>query len=526
MALELNTSMNMRTHPSESISLWQGTTDVPIYGPLMSDLQVDVCVVGGGIAGLTTAYLLALEGKKVCVLEDFEISSGQSAKSTAQLSPVLDRRYCELESLFGRENTRLIVASHQEAINKIDEIITRERIACDFLRLNGYLCATTPEDEKILRREIETLLRAGMLDVAMGAPPKWGNFSSALRFSNQAQMNPIAYLAGLASVCSAKGVQIFCHTHVTNVHGGLPAKIDTRDGFQVTADSVVIATNSPVNNLVAIHTKQASYRTYVVAALVAKGSVEQALYWDTESPYHYVRVQEVDEERDLLLVGGEDHKTGQQPVPENCFRRLEEWTRQRFPEVQLFTHRWSGQVIEPMDGLAYIGRNAIDRNNIYVITGHSGNGMTYSTLGAMLITDLILQRSNPYEKLYEPSRIKLRAINTFLRENANTVAQYKDWFPFHPATETRSLRSGEGMVVNVGARKVAVYRSPAGGLEMHSAVCPHLGGIVRWNSVEKSWDCPCHGSRFDCHGRVIEGPAIQNLSELGPALLDEVANAY
>lgn len=515
----------MRTHLSESISLWQATSDVPLYGPLQSHIEVDVCVIGGGVAGLTTAYLLAIEGKKVCVLEDFEIAGGQTGRSSAHLSPVLDRRYAELETLYGRENIRFVLQSHQAAISKIEEISLRENIACDFSRVEGYLCAMA-DDEKTLRREMETLMKAGMADVTLTSPPPWGNFSAALRFSNQGQINPVAYISGLATACEHKGVQIYCQTHVADIRGGLPANVLTRAGFRVTADDVVVATNTPVNNTVALHTKQMPYRTYVVAAPIPKNSVEKALYWDTEDPYHFVRLQDVDDEQDLLIVGGEDHKTGQQQYPESCFTRLEEWTRQRFPQVRSFSHRWSGQVMEPIDGLAFIGHNPVDRKNIYVITGHSGNGMTYSTLGAMLVTDLIQGRSNPWEAVYEPSRMKIRSFTEFVKENVNTVAQYMDWISFHPAAETRNLTPGEGMVVNLGARKVAVYRTPSGGLEMHSAVCPHLKGIVRWNSAEKSWDCPCHGSRFDCHGRVIEGPANEGLAELKPALLDEVANSY
>lgn len=248
-----------------------------------------------------------------------------------------------------------------------------------------------------------------------------------------------------------------------------------------------------------------------VTLLIEKGTFPDILLWDTLDPYHYIRVEHLDDKRDILIVGGEDHKTGQEIDPLAHYALLEEWTKEKFPFVQKISYRWSGQVIEPVDGLAYLGRNPMDDDNVYVITGDSGNGMTHATIGAMLITDQIMVRENSWEKIYSPSRISIRATTNYLRENLNVAAQYVEWLDPKFGNNLEDLGKDEGMVFRKAGKMMAAYKNHDGEIEYMSAVCPHLAGIVAWNTAEKSWDCPCHGSRFDCHGAVIEGPAISNL---------------
>ena len=274
--------------------------------------------------------------------------------------------------------------------------------------------------------------------------------------------------------------------------------------------------------MVAIHTKQAPYRTYVIGARVPRGSVPTMLLWDTPDPYHYIRLQAVGGDTDtsdagdaydVLIVGGEDHKTGQAEDFAERFLHLEEWTRERFPMVESVEFRWSGQVMEPVDGLAFIGRNPLDSDNVYIATGDSGNGMTHGTIAGMLITDLILGRSNEWETLYQPSRISLRAGVEFAKENLNVAAQYADLLTGSDVESVGDIAPGAGAVLRRGLSKVAAYRDEQGALHECSAICPHLGCVVAWNDAEKSWDCPCHGSRFDpVDGHVINGPAISALA--------------
>jgi Rieske Fe-S protein len=281
------------------------------------------------------------------------------------------------------------------------------------------------------------------------------------------------------------------------------------DGWIVTAAHVVVATNTPVNDRVTIHTKQYPYRTYVIAGPVEEGSVPPALYWDTAHPYHYVRLH-----NGRLIVGGEDHRTGQEKGDEDPHDALEAWTRERFPGLGAVDYRWSGQVMEPMDALAFIGRNPGSDDNVWIVTGDSGNGMTHGAIAGMLIRDLILGFENKWATLYDPSRKPLKAAGEFAKENFKMAVQYVDWVTPGEVADETEIPAGTGAVMRHGLTKIAVYRDLAGHVTRLSAVCPHLGAIVAWNAEEGTWDCPAHGSRFDPCGRVLNGPANADLAEV------------
>ena len=521
-------------HHGESIPSWIETAELPTFLPLLEDIDVDICIVGGGLAGLMCAYNLIIAGRKVCVLEGFEIGSGQSARTTAQFSYALDERYFLLEKYHGEKGAKLAAESHLTALKKITEIINKEHIECDLERINGFLFCSDEnlqnytlqsnreKSHEYLNKELDAILKAGLSDVYMTERVPLDSYDPgpALCFPNQLQLNPVKLLNGLAQCIIKKGGKIYTNSHVVEIQGGDSAFVKLQNDHLVTCESVIVATNSPINDLVAIHTKQASYRSYVIALEVPKASVIKGLYWDTEDPYHYVRLEKTEGlPYEILLVGGEDHKTGQNNNPDHCYTRLENWARKRFPNAGRVHYRWSGHVMEPVDGLAYIGRNPMDKNNVYVVTGHSGNGMTYSVIAGILITDLILDKKNPWESLYSPSRISLSSAKNFIRENANVLAQYKDWFVEPQFDEFENIEAGAGIVFRDGMHIIAAYKDDHGNLEFNSAVCPHLGGIVHWNKAEKSWDCPCHGSRFDCHGQVIQGPSSVDLSPVArPAM--------
>jgi Rieske Fe-S protein len=275
-----------------------------------------------------------------------------------------------------------------------------------------------------------------------------------------------------------------------------------------------VATNTPVNDRVAIHTKQAPYVTYVIGLRVPKGSVTRALYWDTPDPYHYIRLQsdKHNDRYDILIVGGEDHKTGQANDGAERFGRIERWTRERWPQVGEVEFRWSGQVMEPVDGIAFIGRNPLDDDNVFIATGDSGQGMTHGTIAGMLLTDLLQGRKNAWEDLYSPSRITLRAFAEYAGENINVAEQFADYVTAGEIKSVDELKPGQGAIMREGLSKLAVYRDDGGMVHKLSAVCPHLGCVVAWNSTEKTWDCPCHGSKYRADGRVYQGPANSDLT--------------
>jgi len=505
----------MRDDSQASTSLWMATANTPIQSRLKESIRTEICIIGAGIAGLTTAYLLGLEGRSVVVLDDGVIGGGMTGRTTAHLTNAYDDRYVEIEKLHGEEAARLTADSHTAAINKVSEIVTSEEIDCDFERLDGYLFAFSPDDLELLDDELKATHRAGLIDVkkVSKAPLQSFDTGAALRFPRQAQFHPLKYMNGLTRAILRNGGRICGQTHATKIEGGSSARVETSHGPVVTSEVVVVATNTPINDRVAIHTKQAPYVTYVIGVLVPKGSVTRALYWDTGDPYHYIRLQSDENDRyDVLVVGGEDHKTGQENDGNERYARLEQWTRERFPQMTDVRFRWSGQVMEPVDGLAFIGRNPLDDDNVYIATGDSGQGMTHGTIAGMLLTDLIQGRQNKWEDLYNPSRIRVKALPEYAAENINVAEQYADYITAGDVRSEAEVKPGSGAIMRDGISKIAVYRDEAGNVQNFSAVCPHLGCVVAWNSTEQTWDCPCHGSRFSASGRVYQGPANSDLS--------------
>jgi glycine/D-amino acid oxidase-like deaminating enzyme/nitrite reductase/ring-hydroxylating ferredoxin subunit len=508
----------MRHHQS----IWAATANVPEFPALSEDLRAEVCVIGAGIAGLTTGYLLAQGGKSVVVIDDGPIGGGMSQMTTGHLVNMLDDRYFELEKVHGQKATRLAAQSHSAAIERIEAIVAAERIECDFTRLDGYLFLADNDKEGTLDEELRAAHAAGLAGVAKLARAPFESFDSGpcLRFPDQGQFHVLRYLAGLAAAIQARGGRIFNGTHAEDIEGGKPARV--RCGpHTIVADAVVVATNVPINDRLAIHTKQAPYMTYVIGARVPKGSVPALLSWDTGDPYHYIRLQSLGSE-DLLIVGGEDHKSGQAHDTDQRHARLEAWARERFPMMGPLELAWGGQIMETIDYLAFIGRNPGDEN-VFVATGDSGMGLTHGTIAGMLISDLLLVGGNPWAELYDPSRKPLGASADFAHENLNVARQYAQWLTAGETKTAQDIGPDSGAIMRRGLSKIAVYRDLAGNLHERSAACPHLGCVVQWNGAEKTWDCPCHGSRFDRFGAVISGPANRDLAPIAESGKKRVA---
>jgi glycine/D-amino acid oxidase-like deaminating enzyme/nitrite reductase/ring-hydroxylating ferredoxin subunit len=493
-------------------SLWQATAQTPLGAPLAEDVHVHACVVGGGIAGLTTAYLLAQAGRSVALVDDGPLGGGMTQMTSAHLTNMIDDRYFELERLHGATGARLAAESHAAAIERIEHIVRAEGIDCDFARVDGYLFLAEGDRLETLDKEIEAAHRAGLRDVVKLARAPFTSFDTGpcLCIPRQGQFHPLKYLTGLARALQRLGGRIYTGSHAERIEGGAPALVHVGSHI-VTADAIVVATNVPVNDRVAIHTKQAPYMTYVIGARVPRGSVPSVLCWDTGDPYHYIRVA-AGTEGDILIVGGEDHKSGQADDTQDRHARLEAWTRARFPMAGEIAFRWGGLIMETVDYLAFTGRNPMDKDNVYIHTGDSGMGLTHGTIGGMLLCDLILGRSNPWAALYDPSRKTVGAAREYTSENLNVARQYADWLTGGEVKSAGEIAKGSGALMRRGLQKIAAYRDEEGVLHECSAACPHLGCIVHWNRSESTWDCPCHGSRFDGYGKVINGPANRDLA--------------
>jgi glycine/D-amino acid oxidase-like deaminating enzyme/nitrite reductase/ring-hydroxylating ferredoxin subunit len=493
-----------------SRSFWQATEQTPHYPPLRGMIAVDVCVVGAGIAGLTTAYLLAKQGVRVAVVEAFGVGSGETGRTTAHIA-VPDDRYWAIEEAYGVDVSRGVAESFAAAADTIESIVRNENIKCDFERLDGYLFSCAAEPVSALRRELAGAERAGvhaaLTEAALG---KWAP-APALQFPRQAQFHPLRYLSGLAAAIIRLGGNIFCGSRALEVDDRADGVIVRTAHGRIDASWAVMATNTPFIDRVAIHVKQFAYQTYALAASVERGSVPRVLMWDDADPYHYIRLASTpDGAGEILIVGGADHKTGQERDPASHHDELEAWLREVFPQAGPVLYRWSGEVLEPLDGLAYIGLNP-GSHRTFVITGDSGNGMSHGTIGGMLVRDLIAGRSNRWSAIYDPSRKAFKEGLHFLKAQSNIAAQYADWFSPGDAVRADEIAPGQGAILRTRLKKLAVYRDTDGVLRACSAVCPHLGCIVRWNDQASTWDCPCHGSRFAADGAVFHGPATGNL---------------
>lgn len=522
--MEDNKSANGNITSGDNLSLWLASAIKPIaYETLSSDVDTEVLVVGGGIAGLTTAFCLAKEGLKVVLVEDGFIGSGESGRTTAHITCALGARYFELEKIFDQPTAKLAAQSHTAAIEWIANTVRQYDIDCHFKRVDGYLFSHPSDSIETLKEEFKATHRAGILTEMVNNVPSFarGQVNWCIKFPNQAQFHILLYLKGLAEAFIHSGGKIYTQTKAENISNeGASA-----NGFKIKANHIVVATNTPVNDWVTLHTKQWPYRTYVIAAKIPKGKLPYSLWWDTgdqnskwiSKPYHYVRLEEFNEQYDMLISGGEDHRTGQADTEhikeEDRYTKLEEWTRKHFPSMEKIEFKWSGQVVEPVDSLAYIGKNP-GNDNIYIITGTSGNGMTHGTLGGMIIKDIITGKENPWIEMYSPARITLKTTGNYLHEVGNMVAQYADWFTPEDIKQADELKPGEGAIISSGMKKNCVYRDEENNLHVCTAVCPHLGGILQWNANEKTFDCPMHGSRFTIEGKVINGPASSDLKKV------------
>lgn len=495
-------------------SCWTATHRPIRARPLGEPEEADVCVVGGGIAGLTTAYFLSISGKDVVLLEDGAIGSGETGRTTAHFTNAVDDRYSVIRDKHGLAAARLTAQSHTKAIDAVAAIVRDEGIRCHLKRVDGYLFLHPSDKPKTLVDELAACRDVGLEVERVPSAPHFES-GPALRFPDQLQLHILEYLAGLKRAIERQGGRIYTDTHVRFPDGKLMA-----NDHAVLADKTVICTNAPVTTKLSIHAKQMAFRTYVVAAEVP-GSVPQAMWWDTGDraaptpfpPYHYVRLQTFADGRTLLISGGQDHKVGAlEQVEVDPYDALESWTRERFPEMGDVVHRWSGEVFEPADHLAFIGAEPVQRGR-YLAAGDSGNGMTHGTLAGLILRDLILDRGSPYEDLYDPTRKNLRSAGALLREHLGTVRKLGRYLTPGDVASAADLAPGQGAVFGKPMPK-AVYRDDDGKLHACSAVCPHLKCVVAWNPYERSFDCPCHGSRFTATGKVVCGPSNADLEEV------------
>jgi glycine/D-amino acid oxidase-like deaminating enzyme/nitrite reductase/ring-hydroxylating ferredoxin subunit len=490
-------------------SMWRDGLARPDYPRLERNLDVDVAIVGGGITGLTTALMLKRAGRSVAVLEARRIGDGATGRTSAFLTASLDQDLSTLTSRFGRDGARRAVEACQAAIDRIEVLAGELAIDCELRRVPAFRWAEEPAQARHLQDETQRYREAGLDAHWVDTLPFSSLAIGAMRLERQAMFQPLRYLEGLAAAIIGDGCNVFERTRVTAWEDDAPCRIRTESGATVTAQELIFATHTPIGIHLSFHTRLEPLKSYIIVAKVDE-PIPLGLYEDEADPYHYLRPFSADR-ADLLVIGGADAKNGHEKDPGEHYHRLEEFARTRF-SVRSIERRWSAVLFEPVDGLPYIGQIP-GSSHLWTATGFSGTGLTYGTASAMLLTDLLLGHENGWADLFRPTRLKpLASAKKFVSENAGVAYRFVADRLYPAAREDgHELSPGEGKIVTTGGKKLALYRDPTGHLHAMDPRCTHMGCLVQWNGADRSWDCPCHGARFDPQGKVIEGPAVQAL---------------
>jgi Glycine/D-amino acid oxidases (deaminating) len=497
-------------------SLWQQAargSSIPLNASgAGADRTWDALIVGGGITGLTTALLLQEAGLACAIAEAHFVGFGTTGGTTAHINTMLDTPYHTIESNFGTSGAEIVANAARAARDLIARNVSHYQIACDFEYKEGILFAQTEKEAAELEKIYSASQRAGVDVDRTSHVPVPLEFQTAIAYHKQAQMHPLRYVYALADRFFRNGGVIFEHTRVMgSTRKGDLHQIETTDQ-PLKSRRIVYATHIPPG-LNMLHLRCAPYRSYVLAVQLADGKYPTDLAYDMQEPYHYFRTHVVND-TPYLIIGGEDHKTGH-GSPTRAFQSLEAYARTHF-QLSSVDFRWSAQYFEPTDGLPYIGTLPGADEDTYVATGFSGNGILFGSFSGLLLADLILGRENPGEKLFSPSRIKpVAGFTNFVKENADVAYRFvSDRFGTEQLEALVELAPGTGAVVNYEQEKIALYKSPNGKVSALSPVCTHAGCIVAWNDAEKTWDCPCHGGRYDVYGNVLTGPPRKNLQTI------------
>ena len=501
-------------------SLWSATATGPSFPALSGDTKADVVIVGGGITGLTTAYLLQKAGRNVTVVESNKLGQGVTGYTSAHLTYILDAKFQDLVKRFGVKKMRLVQDSNEAALATIARIVKEEHIDCDWSAVDGYLYAETEKDEKYLRDELEAAKRLGIAatytkDVPLPFPTFCG-----IRFPDQAQFHPLKYIFALAKIIADRGGKIIEGTRVTGVKG---RRVVTESGI-ITAEEIILATHAQIlSQLLTVQAKTAPSTSYILGVRLKNTEAPKGLFWDTDHPYQYIRTYHHEGDA-VVVIGGKDHPSGTQIDTRAKIRELEHYARKRF-EVASIAYAWSAMYFTACDELPYIGR-APFKKHLFVATGYAGNGLTFGTVAALLLTDMLCGKKNPcpslprrqaggrraWRKIYSPNRLSLAGILRLMRYGWNNFRHVAlDRFARRKGT-LEDVKPGEGTIATVKGKTIALYRDPSGKITKLSPICTHAGCTVAWNAFEKTWDCPCHGGRYSPTGKVLNGPPVKDLA--------------
>ena len=501
------------TLPGKPVSLWLDTAPGMDFPYPEGDLGVDVAVVGGGIAGLTSALLLKRAGLKVAVIESRRIVEDVTGHTTAKVTLAHGIFYSYMLDKFGREKAGIYADANKAAIDRVASFVRQMNIECDLTPLPAYIYAVTDDKLAEIEAEVKAGEKLGLAVSYVESTPLPLPIKGAVRFDGQAYFHPRKYLLAFAAEINSDGSRIYENTRVTDIEDGSPCTVTTDRG-KIRARHVIVATNFPIYDPLKLFMRMTPVRSYVLG-LRLKDQPPQGLFYSNEDEFHSIRPHHLADDGAYLLVGGEEHQAGHGGDTIQRYKNVENYYRRYF-DVEAIEYRWSTQDNRSADMIPFIGSFAPASDRIFTATGFKGWGMTHGTIAGMLLSDLILNRSNPWKDLYSPARLNLPAsIKGIVSQNVQVV---KDFAGGHLSAESRKslseVSNGEGRIMEIEGEKAAVYRDEQGNIHAVSPVCAHMGCIVSWNPAEKTWDCPCHGSRYTCDGKVIHSPTVKDLARI------------
>jgi glycine/D-amino acid oxidase-like deaminating enzyme/nitrite reductase/ring-hydroxylating ferredoxin subunit len=500
--------------PEGSSPPWTAGLPSPDHPPLLASVEADVAVVGAGIAGLTGAYFLARSGKSVVVLERDTVAGAETGRTTGFLTEVLDARLVDLVAIHGEEGARAAWVSSRKGLELIDSIVHEAAIDCEFKRVAAFLFGPRAMDVDLLRREARCARELGFAVDLVDPGDIPFRCRTALRIPDQARIHPRKYMLGLAKAILARGGQIYERTNVTKLGLRKAGRHDVelrtdRGKAGVRTESVLLASNAPFVDPREMYSRLRPCRSYAMSARIPRGGMPEGLFWNTLDPYDYARV-DAGPASDLLILGGADHPVGQVGQPDLARAKIRRYWARVAGQPPSDPTYWSGQILNSEDGLPFIGINPRSRTGEMIGTGFGGNGLTLGTLTGWMFSERVAGRPTPWDSVYDPNRKRASTSGTSLEAVPQAA----------PRRKTRTVRNLRDLAVGTGAwyrdrrRRVAVFRDEDRELQAVDARCTHLGCFVEWNRIERSWDCPCHGSRFDVSGKVLDGPAFRPLESV------------
>ena len=493
-------------------SFWIDSTPATIYPSLENRVTVDVAIIGGGIVGLTAATLLKRAGKTVAVIESRQVAAGVSGHTTAKVTALHQLIYADLIKQIGQQKAKLYAESNLAGVEQVATFVSEDQIDCDFSRQSSYTFAEPDSELDQIKDEVQAALKLGLPATFVTETSLPFEIAGAIKLDNQAQFHVRKYSLHLAKNITGDGSYLFENTRVQKVDEGDSCYVVTDLGV-ITAKDVIVATNLPILNLGLFFAKTYPERSYIVGAKIDPSNAPVGMYIGSGESSHSIRTTPY-EDGLLLLVGGEGHKVGTESNTEERYQKLESYARDRFG-IDIFAYRWSNQDMVSFDKLPYIGNLTPFNKHIYVATGFSLWGMSKGTMSGMILSDLILGKDNPYTELYDSLRATPFVTVESVKQEVDVATRWiGDRFKGLLSSSFSEVAKGEGKLLTIDNEKVAAYRDEQGTVHAISATCTHLACIVSWNNAEKSWDCACHGARFSCDGKVIQGPAVKDLEQV------------